>query len=106
MQLLTSPDAPLGAEPCADIRCEMNCHPSTLQACNLGSSGLQSNKTLTCCERHADFYLLQAVSSSEEPMWKAALAGTAALAIVGSSLVYAQQRGRPGGVQPRPLSIE
>jgi hypothetical protein len=30
-------------------------------------------------------------------MWKAALAGTAALAIVGSSLVYAQQRGGPGG---------
>jgi LTXXQ motif family protein len=30
-------------------------------------------------------------------MWKAALAGTAALAIVGSSLVYAQQRGRPEG---------
>jgi hypothetical protein len=29
-------------------------------------------------------------------MWKAALAGTTALAIVGSSLVYAQQRGRPG----------
>jgi hypothetical protein len=29
-------------------------------------------------------------------MWKAALAGTAALAIVGSSLVYAQQRGEPG----------
>jgi LTXXQ motif family protein len=29
-------------------------------------------------------------------MWKAALAGTAALAIVGSSLVYAQQRGGPG----------
>lgn len=28
-------------------------------------------------------------------MWKAALAGTAALAIVGSSLVYAQERGRP-----------
>ena len=30
-------------------------------------------------------------------MWKAALAGTAALAIVGSSLVIAQERGRPGG---------
>ena len=30
-------------------------------------------------------------------MWKAALAGTAALVIVGSSLVYAQQRGGPGG---------
>ncbi|HEY6256328.1 MAG TPA: Spy/CpxP family protein refolding chaperone [Xanthobacteraceae bacterium] len=30
-------------------------------------------------------------------MWKAALAGTAVLAIVGSSLVYAQQRERPGG---------
>jgi zinc resistance-associated protein len=29
-------------------------------------------------------------------MLKAALAGTAALAIVGSSFVYAQQRGRPG----------
>jgi LTXXQ motif family protein len=29
-------------------------------------------------------------------MWKAALAGTAALAIVGSSLVYAQQRGGLG----------
>jgi hypothetical protein len=32
-------------------------------------------------------------------MWKAALAGTTALAIVGSSLVYAQQRGRPGGFE-------
>ena len=32
-------------------------------------------------------------------MWKAALAGTAALAIIGSSLVYAQQRGRPGGFE-------
>jgi zinc resistance-associated protein len=32
-------------------------------------------------------------------MWKAALAGTAALAIVGSSFVYAQQRGRPGGFE-------
>jgi hypothetical protein len=32
-------------------------------------------------------------------MWKAALAGTAALAIVGSSLVYAQQRGRPDGFE-------
>jgi zinc resistance-associated protein len=30
-------------------------------------------------------------------MWKAALAGTTALVIVGSSLVYAQQRGGPGG---------
>jgi LTXXQ motif family protein len=30
-------------------------------------------------------------------MWKAALAGTAALAIVGSSLVIAQERERPGG---------
>jgi LTXXQ motif family protein len=30
-------------------------------------------------------------------MWKAALAGTTALAIVGSSLVYAQQRGGPEG---------
>ena len=29
-------------------------------------------------------------------LWKAALAGTAAIAIVGSSLVYAQERGRPG----------
>jgi hypothetical protein len=32
-------------------------------------------------------------------MWKAALAGTTALVIVGSSLVYAQQRGRPGGFE-------
>jgi zinc resistance-associated protein len=32
-------------------------------------------------------------------MWKAALVGTTALVIVGSSLVYAQQRGRPGGFE-------
>jgi hypothetical protein len=32
-------------------------------------------------------------------MWKAVLAGTTALAIAGSSLVYAQQRGRPEGGQ-------
>ena len=38
-------------------------------------------------------------------MLKAALAGTAALAIVGSSLVYAQERGRPGGFE-RPQSSE
>jgi hypothetical protein len=38
-------------------------------------------------------------------MLKAALAGTAALAIVGSSLVYAQERGRPGGSE-RPQSSE
>jgi hypothetical protein len=59
----------------------------------------------------ADFYLRQfslrqAVSSWEEPMWKAALAGTAALAILGSSLVHAQQRGRPGGFELRQPSIE
>jgi hypothetical protein len=39
-------------------------------------------------------------------MWKAALAGTAALAIIGSSLVYAQQRGRPGGFERWHPSIE
>jgi hypothetical protein len=39
-------------------------------------------------------------------MWKAALAGTAALAIVGSSLVYAQQRGRPGGFERWQPNIE
>jgi hypothetical protein len=38
-------------------------------------------------------------------MLKAAFAGTAALAIVGSSLVYAQERGRPGGFE-RPQSTE
>jgi hypothetical protein len=38
-------------------------------------------------------------------MLKAALAGTAALAIVGSSFVYAQERGRPGGFE-RPQSNE
>jgi LTXXQ motif family protein len=38
-------------------------------------------------------------------MLKAALAGTAALAIVGSSFVYAQERGRPGGFE-RPQSTE
>jgi hypothetical protein len=38
-------------------------------------------------------------------MLKAALAGTAALAIAGSSLVYAQERGRPGGFE-RPQSSE
>jgi zinc resistance-associated protein len=32
-------------------------------------------------------------------MWKAVLAGTAAVAIAGGSLVYAQQRGRPGGFE-------
>ena len=32
-------------------------------------------------------------------MWKAVLAGTTALAIAGTSLVYAQQRGRPDGAQ-------
>ncbi len=36
-------------------------------------------------------------------MWKAALVGTAALALIGSSLVYAQQFGRPNGFdRPRP----
>jgi hypothetical protein len=41
-------------------------------------------------------------------MWKLAFAGTAALAILGSSLVYAQQRGRPGpgGFEPRRPNIE
>jgi hypothetical protein len=39
-------------------------------------------------------------------MWKAALAGTAALAIVGSSLVYAQQRGRPGGLERWQPTVE
>ena len=39
-------------------------------------------------------------------MWKAALAGTAALAIVGSSFVYAQQRGRPDGFDRQRPNIE
>jgi len=39
-------------------------------------------------------------------MWKLAFAGAAALAIIGSSLVYAQQRGRPGAFEPRGPSIE
>jgi zinc resistance-associated protein len=39
-------------------------------------------------------------------MWKAALAGTTALAIVGSSLVYAQQRGGPGGFDRGRPNIE
>lgn len=39
-------------------------------------------------------------------MWKAALAGTAALAIVGSSLVYAQERGQRGGFQRFQPSID
>jgi hypothetical protein len=39
-------------------------------------------------------------------MWKAALAGTTALAIVGSSLVYAQQRGRPGGPERWQPNVE
>jgi hypothetical protein len=39
-------------------------------------------------------------------MWKAALAGTAALAIVGSSFVYAQQRGRPGDFERWQPNIE
>src|SRR3984893_15633120 len=38
-------------------------------------------------------------------MWKAIVAGTAALAIAGTSLVYAQQRGRmEGGERWRPNS--
>jgi hypothetical protein len=39
-------------------------------------------------------------------MWKAALAGTAALAIVGSSLVFAQERGRGGGFERFRPSID
>ena len=39
-------------------------------------------------------------------MWKAALAGTTALVIVGSSLVYAQQRGGPGGFERWQPNIE
>src|SRR5437588_13012938 len=41
-------------------------------------------------------------------MWKLAFAGTAALVLVGSSLVYAQQRGRPGpgAFEPRGPNIE
>jgi hypothetical protein len=39
-------------------------------------------------------------------MWKAALAGTTALAIFGSSLVYAQQRGGPGGFERGQPTIE
>jgi zinc resistance-associated protein len=39
-------------------------------------------------------------------MWKAVLAGTTALVIVGSSLVYAQQRGRPGGFERWQPNIE
>jgi zinc resistance-associated protein len=35
-------------------------------------------------------------------MWKAIVAGTAALAIAGTSLVFAQQRGREGGERWRP----
>jgi len=35
-------------------------------------------------------------------MWKAIVAGTAALAIAGTSLVYAQQRDRDGGMRWRP----
>jgi zinc resistance-associated protein len=38
-------------------------------------------------------------------MWKVAFAGAAALAIIGSSLVYAQQRG-PGAFDPRGPSLE
>src|SRR2546430_8795422 len=32
-------------------------------------------------------------------MWKVIVAGSVALALAGSSLVYAQQRGRPDGMQ-------
>jgi hypothetical protein len=39
-------------------------------------------------------------------MWKAIVAGTAALAIAGTSLVYAQQRGRPDGAQRWRPNIE
>src|ERR1700719_2425520 len=39
-------------------------------------------------------------------MLKAALAGTAALAIVGSSFVYAQERGRAGGFERSQPNME
>ena len=39
-------------------------------------------------------------------MWKAIVAGTAALAIAGTSLVYAEQRGRPDGAQRWQPNIE
>src|SRR5258706_2559685 len=51
---------------------------------------------LACMERRPrDFVRASA-------MWKAIVAGTAALAIAGTSLVYAQQRGRDGGMRWRP----
>src|ERR1700747_1344443 len=52
---------------------------------------------LTCMERRPrDFVRASA-------MWKAIVAGTAALAIAGTSLVYAQQRGgRDGMMMERP----
>ena len=39
-------------------------------------------------------------------MWKAIVAGTAVLAIAGTSLVYAQQRGRPDGAERWRPSVE
>jgi hypothetical protein len=39
-------------------------------------------------------------------MWKVVFAGAAALAIIGSSLVYAQQRGRPGAFETRGPNLE
>jgi hypothetical protein len=39
-------------------------------------------------------------------MWKPILAGAVAIAVVGSSMVYAQQRGRPGGFERYQPNIE
>src|SRR6516165_5369232 len=61
-----------------------------------GSNGF----VLTCMERRTR-HLVRASA-----MWKAIVAGTAALAIAGTSLVYAQQRGRDGMMQGSQLNAE
>src|SRR6478672_9237175 len=80
----------------------MNCHTRRLHVCNLRLRACSSNRTLTCSKILSDFYLrqrqrvLRNSRSEGYPMLKAILAGTTALVIAGSSLVYAQQRqGRP-----------
>src|SRR5579871_2538825 len=57
---------------------------------------LRAKQTLTCPPTRAEFYLRQ-FPCLEEFMLKVAFVGAAALAIIGSSLVYSQQRARPGG---------
>ena len=63
-----------------------------------------SNRSLTCSFAVLALYSGEPQAATEGmAMWKAIVGGTAALAIAGSSLVYAQQRGwheRGGHGQP------